>query len=361
MDQVTGLTETKTRRAAAPVFWAILLRFRAFIALIAIMVLFACLSPSFLTSSNIVTVLVQSSINGLLAIGMTFVIVSGGIDLSVGSIVGLSGMIVGALIDSGIPVPFLGVVVYLHAWAVVAVGIGAGALIGAVNGLVITRLKVAPFIATLGMLYVARGVALLSNNGSTFPFLDGQKGLGNGGFPWLGSGIALGVPLPIWLLVLVGLAGGFVANRTVFGRHVYAVGGNERAAALSGARVKSTRLKVYMISGALSALAGIVVAAQLDAAEPAAGTGYELNAIAAAVLGGTSLMGGKGTISGSVVGALVIAVLVDGLVLRGVSDFWQMIITGVVIVIAVAIDQVQFNPGAIARRGPPGGDKKKTA
>jgi erythritol transport system permease protein len=353
--------EARSSRAFAPLMASFLLRFRAFIALIVIMALFTFLSPSFLTSSNIVTVLVQSSINGLLAIGMTFVIVSGGIDLSVGSIAGLAGMIVGALIDAGIPLPFLGVIVYPHAWAVILLGIGAGALIGAVNGWVITRLKVAPFIATLGMLYVARGVALLSNNGSTFPFLDGKADLGNGGFPWLGGGLALGIPVPIWLLALVGLAGGFIANRTVFGRHVYAVGGNERAAALSGARVAATRLYVYVISGALAALAGIVVAAQLDAAEPAAGTGYELNAIAAAVLGGTSLMGGKGTISGSIVGALVIAVLVDGLVLLGVSDFWQMIITGFVIVIAVAIDQVQFDPSRMAWFRRSRGNKRKAS
>lgn len=325
--------------------WALgplLLRFRAFVALIAIMVLFAVLSPAFLTWSNIITVLVQSSINGLLAIGMTFVIVSGGIDLSVGSIAGLCGMIIGALIDVGVRLPAFGVVIYPHAWAAVAIGLAAGALIGWVNGFVITRLKVAPFIATLGMLYVARGIALLSNNGSTFPFLDGARNLGNRGFPWLGNGLLLHIPVPIWLLVIASLAATGIAERTKFGRHVYAVGGNERAAGLSGVRVLAVRARVYVISGMLAALAGAVIAAQLDSAGAAAGTGYELNAIAAAVLGGTSLMGGKGTIGGSVIGALVIAVLVDGLILLGVSDFWQMIITGFVIVLAVAIDQVQF-------------------
>ncbi len=330
-------------RGSAPGIGTVLLKFRAFVALIAIMILFAFMSPAFLTWSNLITVLVQSSINGLMAIGMTLVIVSGGIDLSVGAIAGLCGMIVGGLIDVGVPIPPLGVVIFPHAWAVVVIGIGAGAFIGAVNGFIITKMKVAPFIATLGMLYIARGAALLSNNGSTFPFLDGTKAHGNLGFPWLGDGLVLHIPVPIWLLAIATILVAGLANRTTFGRHVYAVGGNERAAALSGVKVQSIQSRVYVLSGALSALAGIVIAAQLESAGAAAGSGYELNAIAAAVLGGTSLMGGKGTVSGSVIGALVIAVLVDGLILLGVSDFWQMIITGLVIVVAVAIDQVQFD------------------
>lgn len=330
-------------RSRGPALVTLLLRFRAFMALIVLMLLFTFLSSSFLTWPNLVTVVVQSSINGLLAIGMTLVIVSGGIDLSVGAIAGLCGMIVGALIDIGIPIPALGVVVYPHAWAAVAMGIGAGACIGAVNGFVITRLKVAPFIATLGTLYIARGLALLSNNGSTFPFLNGSPAHRNVGLPWLGNGLLLDIPVPIWVLAVATAIMAAAAGRTKFGRHVYAVGGNERAAALSGVRVSAVRARVYVISGALAALAGIVIASQLDSAGAAAGTGYELNAIAAAVLGGTSLMGGKGTISGSVVGALVIAVLVDGLLLLGISDFWQMIITGFVIIVAVAIDQVRLD------------------
>lgn len=324
-------------------FGELLLRFRAFVALIAIIIVFSLLSSSFLTVSNITTVLVQTSINGLLAIGMTFVIVSGGIDLSVGAIAGLCGMIIGALIDVGVPIPALGVVIYPHAWVAVALGVTAGAFIGWINGVIITRLKVAPFIATLGTLYVARGAALLSNNGSTFPFLNGKPQLGNGGLPWLGNGLLLDIPVPIWLLVIASLVATGVATRTKFGRHVYAIGGNERAAGLSGVRVQAVRARVYVISGALAALAGAVIASQLDAANASAGTGYELNAIAAAVLGGTSLMGGKGTIGGSVIGALVIGSLVDGLILLGVSDFWQMIFTGLVIVAAVSIDQFQFD------------------
>ncbi len=356
----TQKTQISERDAAGARRWdtaivSLLLRFRAFMALIVIMILFTFLSSSFLTWSNLVTVVVQSSVNGLLAIGMTLVIVSGGIDLSVGAIAGLCGMIVGALIDVGVPIHALGVVVYPHAWAAVALGVGAGAFIGAVNGFVITRLKVAPFITTLGTLYIARGLALLSNNGSTFPFLDGVRAHGNVGLPWLGNGRLLHIPVPIWLLAIVTVMVAGIAKRTKFGRHVYAVGGNERAAALSGVRVRAVRAQVYVISGALAALAGIIIAAQLDSAGAAAGSGYELNAIAAAVLGGTSLMGGKGTIGGSVIGALVIAVLVDGLLLLGISDFWQMIITGFVIIVAVAMDQVDLNTVKISwlkgRRG----------
>jgi erythritol transport system permease protein len=311
----------------------LLLRFRTVIALLVIVVIFAALSRQFLTIENILLMTRHVAVNAFMAIGMTFVIISGGIDLSVGSILGLTGMVIGALIDVGIPLKVFGVVVYLHTWFILVIALIAGGLIGAVNGLVITRLKVAPFIATLGMLYVARGFALLSNNGSTFPFLNGQPGLGNTGFPFIGEGNILAIPVPIWILVFVALLAAFVANRTPFGRHVYAVGGNERAAQLSGV---------------LAAVSGIVVTSQLVAAHPASGESYELNAIAAAVLGGTSLMGGRGTIGGTIIGAFVIGILADGLIMVGVSDFWQMVIKGLVIIVAVAIDQLQVNISRVA-------------
>jgi erythritol transport system permease protein len=326
----------------------LLLRFRTVIALLVIIVIFTILSNTFLTIQNILLMTRHVAINAFLAIGLTLVIVSGGIDLSVGSILGLCGMIVGYLIDAGLPLHLFGVVVYFHTWFIMVIAIAAGALIGSANGLVITRLKVAPFIATLGMLYVARGFALLSNNGSTFPFLSGQPGLGNQGFPFLGEGDILGVPVPIWLLLIVALIAAFVTNRTPFGRHIYAVGGNERAARLSGVRVNAIRFYVYVISGALAALSGLIVTSQLVAAHPASGETYELNAIAAAVLGGTSLMGGRGTIGGTIIGSFVIGILADGLVMVGVSDFWQMVIKGVVIIAAVAIDQLQVNVSRVA-------------
>ncbi len=326
----------------------LLLRFRTVIALLVIIIIFAFLSNTFLTWQNILLMTRHVAINAFLAIGMTLVIVSGGIDLSVGSILGLCGMVVGYLIDAGLPLRIFGVVIYFHTWFIMLIAIAAGALIGSANGLIITKLNVAPFIATLGMLYVARGLALLSNNGSTFPFLSGQKGLGNTGFPFLGEGDILGVPVPIWLLVVVALIAAFVANRTPFGRHIYAVGGNERAARLSGVRVNAIRFYVYLISGACAALSGLVVTSQLVAAHPASGETYELNAIAAAVLGGTSLMGGRGTIGGTIIGSFVIGILADGLVMVGVSDFWQMVIKGVVIIVAVAIDQLQVNISRVA-------------
>ncbi len=333
-----------------------LMRFRTIIALLVIIVIFATLSKHFFTIQNILLMTRHVAINAYMAIGMTFVIVSGGIDLSVGSIVGLTGMVIGALIDVGIPLKIFGVVIYLHTWFILIVALAAGGLIGAVNGFIITRLKVAPFIATLGMLYVARGFALLSNNGSTFPFLNGQPGLGNTGFPFIGEGNILAIPVPIWLLVIVALIAAFLAKRTPIGRHIYAVGGNERAAGLSGVRVNAVRFRVYVISGVLAAVSGIVVASQLVAAQPASGESYELNAIAAAVLGGTSLMGGRGSIGGTIIGAFVIGILSDGMIMVGISDFWQMVIKGLVIIVAVAIDQLQasvFQAAAIQeeRRG----------
>jgi erythritol transport system permease protein len=326
----------------------LLLRFRTVIALLVIIIIFAILSNTFLTWQNILLMTRHVAINAFLAIGMTLVIVSGGIDLSVGSILGLCGMVVGYLIDVGLPVHIFGVVIYFHTWFIMLIAIAAGALIGSANGLVITKLNVAPFIATLGMLYVARGLALLSNNGSTFPFLSGRAALGNTGFPFLGEGDILGVPVPIWMLIVVALVAAFVTNRTPFGRHIYAVGGNERAARLSGVRVNAIRFYVYVISGALAALSGLVVTSQLVAAHPASGETYELNAIAAAVLGGTSLMGGRGTIGGTIIGSFVIGILADGLVMVGVSDFWQMVIKGLVIIVAVAIDQLQVNISRVA-------------
>ena len=319
----------------------LVLKARTFIALIVLMVFFGLTTPTFLTPASLIIMTKHVAINAYLAIGMTFVILTGGIDLSVGSILGLTGMIAGLLIDEGLILPLFGVRAYFTVWVITLIVLAAGILLGAVNGLVITRLKVAPFIATLGMLYVARGLALLINNGSTFPNLVGDAALHNTGFEWLGSGDIVGIPVPIWLMIVLAVVAWFISSRTPFGRQVYAIGGNERAAELSGIRVNRVKVLVYMISGFCAALGGLVVASQLMAAHPASGETFELNAIAAAVLGGTSLSGGRGTILGTIVGAFVIGVLGDGLVILGVSDFWQMVIKGVVIVLAVALDQFQ--------------------
>ena len=313
-----------------------LFRLRALIVLIALAAAFAAMSPAFLTAGNLTILVKHVAINAILAVGMTFVILSGGIDLSVGSVAGLAGIVAGGLIHSGLALRSFGVVVYLHTWLVIAVALAAGALVGAINGLLISTLRVAPFIATLGTLYVARGAALLISGGATFPNLTGQPDLGNTGFLSLGSGL-----VPIWLMLSFAAAGLLVAERTPFGRRVYAVGGNERAAELSGVRVPRIKFAVYVISGVCAAMVGLIIAAQLAAAHPATGETFELNAIAAVVLGGTSLMGGRGSVGGTIVGAFVIGVLADGLILLGVSEFWQIVIKGLVIVLAVILDQLQ--------------------
>jgi erythritol transport system permease protein len=319
----------------------LLFRLRALIVLAVLVMVFASLSPAFLTAGNLTILVKHVAINAILAVGMTFVILSGGIDLSVGSIAGLAGIVAGGLIHSGLILRSFGVVVYFHTWLVVAVALLTGALVGAANGLLVSQLRVAPFIATLGSMYAARGAALLISNGATFPNLSGSAELGNTGFPRLGAGSLLGLPVPIWLMLAVAALGILLAGRTPFGRRVYAIGGNERAAELSGVRVGRNKFAVYVISGLCAALVGMIIAAQLGAAHPATGETFELNAIAAVVLGGTSLMGGRGSVGGTIIGAFVIGVLADGLILLGVSEFWQIVIKGLVIVLAVVLDQLQ--------------------
>jgi len=320
---------------------AIIFRLRALLVLAILAIAFSAMSPAFLSGGNLSILVKHVAINAILGVGMTFVILSGGIDLSVGSVAGLAGIIAGGLIHSGLVLRSFGVVVYLHTWLVIVLAILAGALVGAINGLLVAYLRVAPFIATLGFLYVARGAALLISNGATFPNLAGSPDLGNTGFLLLGDGTILGIPVPVWIMIGVAALGIFVAERTPFGRRVYAVGGNERAAELSGVRVPRIKLEVYVISGICAAAVGLIIAAQLASAHPATGETFELNAIAAVVLGGTSLMGGRGSVGGTIIGAFVIGVLADGLILLGVSQFWQIVIKGMVIVLAVILDQMQ--------------------
>jgi erythritol transport system permease protein len=318
-----------------------LFKLRALLALALLIVIFSALSPAFLTTGNLVILAKHVAINAILATGMTYVILTGGIDLSVGSVVGLAAMIAGGLINQGLVLPMFGVVVYFNVWIIILLTLLVGVLIGSLNGWLITRFRVAPFIATLGIMYVARGFALLRSNGATFPNLVGDAELGNTGFQLLGSGSFLGIPVPIWLMIGFGVVGVFIANKTPFGRRVFAIGGNECAAELSGVRVNRIKLSVYMISGFCAAMTGLIIASQLLAAHPATGESFELNAIAAVVLGGTSLAGGRGGVGGTIIGAFVIGVLSDGLVLLGVSEFWQIVIKGIVIILAVVMDQLQ--------------------
>jgi erythritol transport system permease protein len=317
----------------------LLLRGRTLVVLVLLVVIFSAISSEYLTQSNLILMTKHVAINAILAIGVTFVILTGGIDLSVGSIAGLASMIAGGLLFTGLAVP--GGTIFFSVAVVIIVGILVGALVGAVNGLLVTRFKVAPFIATLGMLYVARGVAQLTSDGGTFPDLAGTPERGNQGFHVIGVDSWLGIPVAVWIMIVVAAAAVVVTTKTPFGRRVYAVGGNERAAILAGIRVNRIKIAVYVLSGACAALAGLLLTSELGAAYPDTATTYELNAIAAAVLGGTALSGGRGTIIGTVMGAFVIGFLSDGLVLIGVSTFWQSVVKGAVIVFAVVTEQAQ--------------------
>lgn len=319
----------------------LLLKLRTFIALFLVVVYFGIMAPNFISMANLFIMVKHVAIYAFLAIGMTFVIITGGIDLSVGSIVGLAGMVAGGLIYSGLHIPFWNVTIYFHLPMVIVITLAVGVLCGAVNGILITKFKVAPFIATLGLLYIARGAALLLSDGKTFPNLVGNEALGNTGFPWLGEGTILGIPVSICILIVFVIVTSYLAKRTPLGRQIYSVGGNERAALLSGVRVNRVLMFVYMFAGFCAAIAGLIIASQLVASHPASGETFELTAIAAAVLGGTSLAGGRGTIGGTIIGAFIIGVLGDGMVMMGVSSFWQMVIKGIVIVAAVVVDQFQ--------------------
>jgi erythritol transport system permease protein len=313
----------------------LLLKLRAVLVLVALLILFSVLTPSFLTANNLSILAKHVAISALLAVGMTFVVLAGGIDLSVGSVAGLSGMVAGGLLTVGLFGHSTGVA------GAVVIALLVSCLVGLMNGVMVTRLGVAPFIATLGTLYIARGSALLLSHGATFPDLAGTTARQTG-FSWIGQSFLLGIPTPVWMMGVIGAIAAVVSLRTPFGRHVYAVGGNERAARLSGIRVEQVKVLTYVFSSACAGLVGIVIASQLESAHPATGESFELNAIAAVVLGGTSLMGGRGSVGGSLIGAFVIGVLADGLVMMGVSEFWQIVIKGVVIVLAVTVDQLQL-------------------
>src|SRR3984957_939939 len=337
---MSAAAQTRRANAMAGSVTLNLMRLRTFIALFAVILYFSFAAPNFLSTENLVLMSKHVALNAFLAIGMTFVIVTGGIDLSVGSIVGLSAMVAGGLILNGVDLR-IGYTVYFNVVEVIGITLCVGLAVGAVNGLLITRLNVAPFIATLGTLYVARGLALLSSDGATFPNLVGMEEFRTTRYGVLGAGRLFGLPLAIWILIVVALAASYVARFTPIGRHIFAVGGNERAAGLSGIRVARVKLFVYMFSGFCAAIVGLIVSSELMAAHPATGESFELNAIAAAGLGGTSRSGGRGTIGGTIIGAFVIGILSDGLVMMGVSEFWQMVIKGVVIIVAVVVDQAQ--------------------
>lgn len=319
----------------------LLLEGRAFFALIAIIVLFSSLNENYATVSNFLIMANHVAIFGLLATGMLLVVLNGGIDLSVGSVLGLSGVFAGFLMQ-GVDLQWAGVIVYFPVWVVVLLTIGVGAFVGVTNGVLIAYFKVPAFVATLGTLYVARGVALLMTNGLTFNNLAGLPVHGNTGFGWLGFNRIGGVPVGVIILAVVALSIGLFLSRTAFGRWLYSSGGNERAAELSGVPIKRVQVIVYMISGMCASVAGLVLSSQLTSAGPTAGSTYELTAIAAVVIGGAALTGGHGKVLGTMLGAFVIGFLSDGLVIIGVSSYWQTVFTGAVIILAVLLNSVQY-------------------
>jgi erythritol transport system permease protein len=333
---------SERREAGKPGIVHLLLEGRAFFALIAIIAVFSFLSPYYFSVDNFLIMSSHVAIFGLLAIGMLLVILNGGIDLSVGSTLGLAGVVAGFLMQ-GVTLQEFGIILYFPVWAVVLITCALGAFVGAVNGVLIAYLRVPAFVATLGVLYCARGVALLMTNGLTYNNLGGRPELGNTGFDWLGFNKLFGVPIGVLVLAVLAIICAIVLNRTAFGRWLYASGGNERAAELSGVPVKRVKVSVYVISGICAAIAGLVLSSQLTSAGPTAGTTYELTAIAAVVIGGAALTGGRGTIQGTLLGAFVIGFLSDGLVIIGVSSYWQTVFTGAVIVLAVLLNSIQYS------------------
>ncbi len=307
-------------------------RFQSLLVLVLMIVAMSCLSDRFLTPANGLNIMRQISVNVCLSLGMTLVIVSGGIDLSVGSILALAGAVTAGLIKYPIALQWLGVEVQFTTWGAIVVGLVIGILLGCFNGQMITRLKIPPFVATLGMLSIARGMTMLWTKG--FPI----TGLGDG-FAVLGTKSWLGIPAPVWIAGSLIVVFTIITKKTRIGRHIYAIGGNETTARFSGLNVNRIKVLVYTLAGALSAVAGLILTSRLDSAQPNAGTGYELDSIAAVVIGGTSLSGGRGSVWGTVIGCLIIGVLNSGLVLLDVSPFWQQVVKGAVILVAVAIDR----------------------
>ncbi len=295
-------------------------QFGTFAVFVVLCAVISVLTPHFFTVTNLLNVAQQTVINALIAVGLTYVIISGGIDLSVGSILAFAGVVMAHALRLGWPVPL----------AILA-GVGVGAGCGLVNGLLISYGRLPPFIATLGMMSVARGGALLATDGRPV------SGFGES-FRWLATGEIAGVPVPVLVMVLVYAVAHLVLQRTKFGRYTYAIGGNEEASLLSGVPVRLYKTGIYVVGGGLAALGAVLLTARLNSAQPIAGINYELDAIAATVIGGTSLMGGQGSVIGTLIGALIMGVLRNGLNLLGVSSFIQQVVIGVVIIAAVLLD-----------------------
>lgn len=303
----------------------ILVKYKSLIGLVLLIAVVSILSPSFLSSKNIFNILRQTSVNAIIAAGMTFVILTGGIDLSVGSILAISGAVCASLLASG-----QSIIVAIIAAILV------GAFVGFLNGFVIAKGKLQPFIATLATMTVLRGLTLVFTDGK--PITLGSNDLAIK-FGNIGGGMIFGIPTPAIIMLVVFGVCAYVLKSTKMGRYTYALGSNEEATKLSGLNTDKIKIWVYTISGILASIAGIIITSRLYSAQPTAGTGYELDAIAAVVLGGTKLAGGKGKISGTIIGALIIGVLSNALNILDVSSYYQMMVKGIVILIAVLLDR----------------------
>nr|WP_206687780.1 ribose ABC transporter permease [Streptococcus pseudopneumoniae] len=294
------------------------------IALIILMAVITSINSNFLTANNLLNLLLQVTSNALIAFGMTFVILTGGIDLSVGSILALSSALTAGLLGSGMPVTLA-----------ILISLILGCILGMMNGLLISYGKLAPFIVTLATMTIFRGATLVYTNGNPI-----TKGLSDTFlFQFLGQGYIVGIPFPVIIMFIVFIVLYVLLHKTAFGKSVYAIGGNEKAAYISGVKLNKVKIIIYSISGIMASISGLIITSRLSSAQPTAGASYEMDAIAAVVLGGTSLSGGKGRILGTLIGALIIGVLNNGLNIIGVSAFWQQVVKGVVILIAVLIDR----------------------
>ena len=294
------------------------------IALIILMAVITIINSNFLTANNLLNLLLQVTSNALIAFGMTFVILTGGIDLSVGSILALSSALTAGLLGSGMPVTLA-----------ILISLILGCILGMMNGLLISYGKLAPFIVTLATMTIFRGATLVYTNGNPI-----TKGLSDTFlFQFLGQGYIVGIPFPVIIMFIVFIVLYVLLHKTAFGKSVYAIGGSEKASYISGVKLNKVKIIIYSISGIMASISGLIITSRLSSAQPTAGASYEMDAIAAVVLGGTSLSGGKGRILGTLIGALIIGVLNNGLNIIGVSAFWQQVVKGVVILIAVLIDR----------------------
>lgn len=294
----------------------------ALLSLVILIVFFSiAAAPNFLAPQNLINIMMQTTVTGILALGMTFVLITGGIDLSIGSLIAFSGVITAVTITNGMS-PVMGSII----------GLISGVILGIISGLLISKGKLPPFIATLGMMMFARGVTLLITEGTPLYFQNAPN------FKYLSQGKLGPVPYPVIYFILLAIVSHFILKKTVIGRYIFATGSNEEAARLSGIPVDKIKTFVYIYSGLFAAIAGIILAARLNSAQPTVGEGYELDAVAAAVIGGTSLVGGEGTIAGTIIGAFIMSILKNGLNLMSISQFWQKVLMGIVIIGAVYVD-----------------------